>query len=265
MTHSVAVLIVHAVLLSTLASPAAAEGLPDILGIQLGMPVRDAYAKLQAGLPKNKLQVGTINLPTIEKPVIESFTSAPQETIGMGMEADIVKVYATLPPNKQAVWKVERTHYFPEKGIAKVTLLASLREKYGKETVAWIVAGTPTTDDSKVTGLVWTFDEQGRPSVPPSNPPIYNCLGAGEIPGLVQISLPSSIVRTWCHTSYVAVMASLSASSTAGLYDQMVITTVNVPLALRAGDATGKWKNEIAEGQHRQDIEKGKQQEKPKL
>jgi len=45
----------------------------------------------------------------------------------------------------------------------------------------------------------------------------------------------------------------------------MNISTVNLPFALRAGDATVKWKNDIAEGKHKQDIEKGKPQEKPKL
>jgi len=49
------------------------------------------------------------------------------------------------------------------------------------------------------------------------------------------------------------------------LYSRMNISTVNLPFALRAGDATVKWKNDIAEGKHKQDIEKGKQQEKPKL
>jgi hypothetical protein len=33
----------------------------------------------------------------------------------------------------------------------------------------------------------------------------------------------------------------------------------------RAGNATMKWKNDIAEGKHKQDIEKAKQQDKPKL
>ena len=43
-----------AVPVGLLIANAAAE-MPDILGIQLGMPVRDAYAKLQAQLPKNKV------------------------------------------------------------------------------------------------------------------------------------------------------------------------------------------------------------------
>ena len=54
-------------LIFVLTSQAAAEGLPDILGIQIGMPVRDAHAKLQAALPKYKIQVQSVTLPTIEK------------------------------------------------------------------------------------------------------------------------------------------------------------------------------------------------------
>ena len=123
------VLFGSAVLLLATTSPARAEGLPDILGIQLGMPVRDAHAKLQTALPKNKIQLQSTNLPTIEKPVIFSLSSAPTEAITMGMEADQVIVDVTLPPNKQAVWRVYRTHYFPGNGIPKTTLLASLREK----------------------------------------------------------------------------------------------------------------------------------------
>lgn len=248
--------------LVVLAAGTAAAAMPDILGIALGMPAQEAYAKLQADLPKNKLQAGTTNFPTIEKPVIASFSSNPQQGIMMGDEGDSVKVYVTLPPNKQAVWWVERTRYFPDKGIAKATLLTSLREKYGKETVAWIVTGTPTTDDSKVTALVWLFDEQGRPGTLPSSMRIENCSVASN---LVESSLPAYVVRNWCHTSFIAVMAQFSTSYTPELYSQMVVTMVNLPFGLRAGDATVKWKNDIAEGAHKRDLEKGKQQEKPKL
>lgn len=252
---------VVAVLVPLAAGTAAAE-MPDILGIQLGMPVREAYTKLQADLPKNKLQVGTTNFPTIEKPVIASFSSNPQQGIMMGQEGDSVIVFVTLPPNKQAVWNVERTRYFPDKGIAKATLLTSLREKYGKETVAWIVTGTPTTDDSKVTALVWLFDEQGRPGALPSSVRIENCPSGSN---LAESSLPAYVVRNWCHTSFIAVMAQFSTSMTPELYDRMVVTMVNLPFGLRAGDATENWKKEIAEGAHKRDLEKGKQQEKPKL
>src|SRR5690349_12067483 len=98
-------------LVLAVAVPAFAEGLPDILGIQLGMPARDAYAKLQAALPKNKVEVQSTNLPTIEKPVILSFRSGSHDVAG-GAEGDEVIVDVTLPPNKQAVWRVSRLHFF---------------------------------------------------------------------------------------------------------------------------------------------------------
>jgi hypothetical protein len=101
-------------MLMTMTSQAWADGLPDVLGIQLGMPARDAHAKLQAALPKNKIQVMSDTLPTIDKPVIKSFSSAPPGQIMMGMEGDQVTVDVTLPPNKQAVWRVIRQQGYPE-------------------------------------------------------------------------------------------------------------------------------------------------------
>src|SRR5689334_4365922 len=81
----------------------AAESMPDILGIQLGMPARDAHAKLQAELPKQKIEIMTDNLPTIDKPVIKQFSSTPAQEIS-GKEVDKITVSVTLPPNKQVVW-----------------------------------------------------------------------------------------------------------------------------------------------------------------
>ena len=49
------------------------------------------------------------------------------------------------------------------------------------------------------------------------------------------------------------------------LYSRMIIGVVSLPFARRAREATMKWKQEIAEGQHKQELEKAKQQEKPKL
>jgi len=69
-----------------------AAEMPDVLGIQLGMPARDAHAKLQGALPKNKIQVISDTLPTIDKPVIKAFSSAPAEQIMIGMEGDQVTV-----------------------------------------------------------------------------------------------------------------------------------------------------------------------------
>ena len=49
------------------------------------------------------------------------------------------------------------------------------------------------------------------------------------------------------------------------LCSRMQVGIVSVPFAARAGEATMKWKQEIVEGQYKQELEKAKQQEKPKL
>ena len=45
----------------------------------------------------------------------------------------------------------------------------------------------------------------------------------------------------------------------------MRMIIVSLPFAARAGEATMKWKKDIAEGQHKRELEKAKQQDKPKL
>jgi hypothetical protein len=270
------------VMFLVLARTAIAE-MPDILGVQLGMPARDAHAKLQAQIPKNKIQVMSDNLPTIDKPVIKTFSSAPAEPIMMGKEGDQVSVDVTLPPNKQAVWRVVRQHYFANKGIPKTTLLASLREKYGKETLTNVGQVKPATNDSQIQTLLWLFDEQGRPAPLPSNSekggPRHNnastltsCNNLGDSVYLGLVEVYSNLYKgvnfenDWCYSSYNAVfVGAVQSSDTPELYSQMRMVAVSLPLALRASEATSKWKKDIAEGQHKQDIEKAKQQEKPKL
>ena len=270
-------------LVLALATGAIAEGLPDILGIQLGMPARDAHAKLQAQLPKNKIQIMSDVLPTIDKPVIKSFSSTPAQQIMMGMEGDQVTVDVTLPPNKQAVWRVIRQHYFPNKGIPKATLLASLRDKYGKETLTNVSDGKPATDDNHVSTILWLFDEDGHPAslpVPPGKTApdlattlaLSGCISSGDnqhlglIEGYADLYKGKNAQNDWCYKSYTAVfVGAVQSPDTPELYSQMRAVAVGLPLALHASEATLKWKKDIAEGQHRQDIEKAKQQEKPKL
>jgi hypothetical protein len=256
-----------------LAGQAAAEGLPDILGIQIGMAAREAHAKLQAQIPENQIQVISTSLPSIEKPIISSFQSAPKKTIMMGDEADTVIVDVTLPPNKQAVWRVSRQHYFPDKGIPQKTLVASLREKYGKESRATTSTGKATTDESQIVGLLWLMDEQGRPAtLPPLSgnvEPLTSCKASAEGNGAMLVESPTPTYGNkdfeWCLSNYTAVNAVLMAQYLPELYSNMMISVVSLPFAARAGEATMKWKKDVAEGQHKQELKKAKQQEQPKL
>src|SRR5437588_9227657 len=257
------------VMFLVLAGTVAAE-MPDILGVQLGMPAREAHARLQAQIPKNKIQVMSDTLPTIDKPVIKSFSSAPAGAIMMGQEGDQVSVDVTLPPNKQAVWRVVRQHYFANKGIPKTTLLASLREKYGKETLTNYNQNKPATNDSQIQNLLWLFDEQGRPAPLPSKAQLITCMGLEESElGIIEVYANlykgKDSMNDWCYSSYNVVVVGAVQSETPELYSQMRVVAASLAIALHASEATSKWKKDIAEGKHKQDIEKAKQQEKPKL
>jgi len=255
-------------LLLMLTSLAAGEGLPDVLGIQLGMPARDAYTKLQSQLPKAKIQVDSVNLPTIDKPVMLTFTAVDGGAVGA--EYDKVVVDLTLPPNKQVVWRVERTHIFPAKGILKSSLLASLREKYGKETQLVQAQGKPVQNENEITGLWWFMDEQGHPAQPPASvvQPLSTCPRTRAANQIVETPLPNYGNKdlAWCLSSYTGVNIGMTTNpSVPELYTQMEVLMVSLPIGSRAGEATKKWKDEIASGQHQQDVDAAKQQAKPKL
>ena len=192
----------------------------------------------------------------------------------MGMEADQVTVDVTLPPNKQSVWRISRTRFFPDKGILRKTLLASLREKYGKESRAMTSVGKATTDDTQIMGLLWLMDEQGRPAtLPPLSgmvDPLTSCklTAEGNSATVVESPTPTTFAGSdfkWCLSNYTAVNVTFMDSELPELYSRMIVGVVSLPFGRRAGEATMKWKQEIAEGQHKQELEKAKQQEKPRL
>lgn len=63
----------------------------------------------------------------------------------------------------------------------------------------------------------------------------------------------------------MAVYVDVTPGALPELYDKMYVSIVSLPMGSRAGNATMKWKEDIAEGQHKKDLEKAKQQDKPKL
>src|SRR5260221_4794273 len=98
---------------------AAAAGFPDIIGMRLGMPLREAYTILQPAHPTAKLGMYPYPLPGIEKPVLEGF-SLGFSSVGAQVEQVIVDV--TPPPNRQVVWKVRR--YLAQQKIYRANVLS---------------------------------------------------------------------------------------------------------------------------------------------
>jgi hypothetical protein len=100
--------------------------------------------------------------------------------------------------------------------------------------------------------------------------PLTSCKATAEGNGALLVESPLPIIQVnpdyiWCLSHYTAVTVVFGPGELPELYSTMTIGVVSLPFAARAGEATVKWKQEIAEGQHKQQLEKAKQQEKPKL
>ena len=267
------------VLLSTLlAGNATAQQLPDIVGIRLGMPPREAYTVLQAKYPKVPLQTLALQLPTIDKPILIDFAlgfSPVQST------DERIAVHATPPPEKQVVWKVQR--FLGRQKVNRANLIASLREKYGKETAAFANGSAVKDVDREASQLWWIFDEQGHPGkFADSYSTAYTCLMRFDkssdqasssltfyAEGGGSWFAPSNIVSMendlqdsgWCNTSMIAVIAEIGGSEIVTAFG---VQAVDMPLAVRAARAEVTWLKDLASKQHAQQIEESKQA-KPKL
>ena len=181
--------------------------LPDLIGVHLGMPLRTAAAALQAAYPNVKVAPLAMQMPTIDKPVVQSLTA---DNKGEG-SYDTVVVGVLLPPNQQIVWDVTRTVHVAQP-MNRGTLLASLRQKYGKETYATGLSGPVVTRDADIYNIYWMYDEHGS-RVPLPNPsfPQPGCYGGNPNTAPGTGGDPQGFVPTsaWRASSYVGVHALL--------------------------------------------------------
>ena len=138
----------------------APAGPPAIVGLQLGMPLREAFTLLQTEYPAHKLDTAATDLPTIGKPVLNGFA------VGLSpvRSADEwITVEVTPPPAPQVVWRVRR--YLGRQKMYRANVIDSLRQKYGKETAELV--GESVADDRHASTLYWVYDEHWRPEKPP--------------------------------------------------------------------------------------------------
>jgi hypothetical protein len=128
--------------------------LPDAAGVHLGMSLDQAKAAFQkaytTGVDALEMQYGQQNRPLKSVNVLRTL-DASHNTV---MQVDL-----TPPPTPQVAWRVYRAA--PQPNVNRSVLLAALRQKYGKESIA-IAKGKPTTDDSLIQDLWWVMDEQGH-------------------------------------------------------------------------------------------------------
>ena len=242
------------------ASPPAANsaGLPDVVGIRVGIPAQEAYNLLKARYPRAHIGIGHYAIAGVtDKPVplmiaVDARESDPPE---------VITLWLTIPPSKQVVWAVGRqVEYDRNKPLLKNTVLAGLRQKYGPET------------DTDPRQIFWAFDEQGtRPASGPMK--TYNCMNRSSFnlmvapPTAATYDYVTPLIyapqpRTECD-SLVKVNAALDSPSTPEFVFRVTVMISDLALARRSQE---NYRAYLANGdaaKQKADLEKAKERKGP--
>ena len=222
-------------------SPMNPAKMPQINDIHIGTSIADAKTALQ------KLYPGRLVEALNGQAMGAQHQSWPVHLRAMGdsIGTDETDVDLTYPPGPQVVWHVNRIAHQPK--VAHDVLVATLRTKYGKETVALHNGSdTPVTVDRQINVMYWVYDAQGRQltqtKVLQHSP--FNCVAYAGIAGDAA-NLYFGLVRDanavpagYCRDAYVAVAASLPETD---IVTTMYLDMVDLPLAARAARATDAW------------------------
>ena len=237
--------------------------MPDILGVHLGMTLPEALAAAHKPYPDDMYQEKPANYwPSATKP--EYGYNILNRTLNNSKD---MVISFTAPPDTQRAWKIERETY--KIHTNRGTLLAALREKYGKETIAFQSAGNPTTNDAAMTGLMWLYDEQGnRAPLPPStvftrSGSIEECRQTGgmEEPNMPKDDEFERNYTPWCQAHLVALQITIGPLD---IVENTTTVLIDVPLAIRNSHAAAAFLRDYAQHQHQLDLERSKEK-KPAL
>jgi|GEM_PF-1791945 len=241
-------------------APPAAAGpidpakMPQINGIHLGESMAEAAATLRKLYSGNGARVDPVNGQSMgaQHQAWPRSLRAASDSIG-SEEADVDLTY---PPNAQVVWHMSRIARQPN--VAHDVLVAALRQKYGKETVA-LHGGSdePVTVDRRIMEMYWVYDEQGKlmaqTKVLQHSP--HGCAAYGGSGGSIA-TIYFDVVRDanrlppgYCRDGYVALHVSLSDTD---IVNTLFLDMVDIPLMVRAARATDAWSKglEQKEQQH---------------
>jgi len=138
----------------------------DVVGIRIGMTVKEAATALRADNPRLMLTPSTRGLEGFAQPLLMSIAgqegpvSGPNNTVERGGEN--IELLFTTPPNPEVVWGIKRTYFFATKERPDLQItLDAMRKKYGPETIA------PSPDPRDQTKfMAWVYDAQGKPMGP---------------------------------------------------------------------------------------------------
>lgn len=240
-------------------APAAhGAGLPDVVGIRVGISAQEAYNLLKARYPRAHIGIGHYAIAGVtDKPVplmiaVDARESDPPE---------VITLWLTIPPSKQLVWAIGRqVEYDRNKPLLKNTVLAGLRQKYGPET------------DTDPQQIFWAFDEQGRR--PASGPmKTYNCMNRASWslivapPSAATFDYVTPLIyapqaRTECD-SLVKVNAALDSPSTPEFVYRVTVMISDVALARRSQESYQAYLRNGDAAKQKAELEKAKERKGP--
>jgi hypothetical protein len=246
--------------------------LPDIVGVHLGMAPQEAMQAMRKQYPAN---FRVLEMPTnspldgqIVKGSAGHFELSDPATAG----APLGYITFTAPPEKQVVWHVAR--FSLNMHVNRDTLLATLRQKYGKETASLMSSGMGsrmTTDNSKIADMFWLIDEHGSSvPYPPEtvfrNRTIWDCSGGTNVAGNAALARPDDGVPTtesevakhfpgWCASM---VVVHVTISDPGPIIDNVFTEMLDVPLALRTAHSSSEYWRAIEEKAQKDELERSK-------
>jgi hypothetical protein len=226
----------------------------DISGLRLGMSLADATAVMKKLYPRG---VGQMNVG----PFGPQHVSKVGVLRAQGDGRDAAAVDLTGPPNAPIVWQISRNLIQPK--VAHNVIVASLRQKFGKETYAATSGGRPITDDSQILQMWWVFDEQGHlvPQAQIIRGSPFGCGSYYSTDGSEHLYLDFAAGKdeglpTYCTSSYVGVQAMMSADP---ILTDLYMNIVDLPLMVRSAKASGAWAKTLDDKARQEELQREKQ------
>ena len=232
------------------AGPLDPAKLPDVVGIHMGMPREEVPGILLKLHPGNPLQ-----------------PEGPDTAAGLSFSADLpgksggdnIHVEYTLPPDRQRVYYIYRYVNYKEL-MPNENIIASLRQKYGKETL-------DTVNGGRI--FMWLFDEQGHAIPPDKNAKQQSPYGCSTDDASGEMLFLSQ-VRSYTHgglppATFCDSVIMLTVQFSTGDVSNVILTTFEDKALLRR-EVTAAGEAAKAEGQRQQQQQlKNAQQTKPNL
>ena len=230
--------------------------MPEVAGVRLGMTPQQALAALHKQYPSDYFQRNTyVNWPTT--PPEEGYDVLPSRD--MASYPDVYLRF-TPPPGPQVVWGIHRV--MRKLHSNRATVIAALREKYGKETAANPGGAVPVTDDAQIVNMVWLYDETGaRIPLPPrsltANQGPEVCGQGGD--AMRNVAVNSYLTPPpWCAQHYVGLFVYLGFAGSNEIVDNVFLTMQDIPLIVRTATAATAWLHDYANRQHQLDVERSR-------